>query len=262
VRAKEPAQGVLVGLLFHPGRVAELADAQASGACVRKDVGVQVPPRPLVTLDPDDYLALNEAQTISEVDSFTPHRYAQFARHLRDLGSAPRILDVGCNTGRGGRVLRTALPSAHLEGLELVPGRAERVADVYDAVTVGDLATLVVPEPRFDALVMGELIEHVPYTALEQLLASTAALLVPGGRVLLTTPNPHAVRLRMRRGTVLGGSHVSVHCPAALSELMNHRGFRVVRVEGSGRALRIVGVRFPLSLYGSYLLIAERRADT
>ena len=26
-------------------RVAELADAQASGACVRKDVGVQVPPR-------------------------------------------------------------------------------------------------------------------------------------------------------------------------------------------------------------------------
>src|SRR5262245_64780278 len=28
------------------GRVAESADAQASGACVRKDVGVQVPPRP------------------------------------------------------------------------------------------------------------------------------------------------------------------------------------------------------------------------
>ena len=29
------------------GRVAELADAQDSGSCVRKDVGVQVPPRPL-----------------------------------------------------------------------------------------------------------------------------------------------------------------------------------------------------------------------
>ncbi len=28
------------------GRVAKLADAQASGACIRKDVGVQVPPRP------------------------------------------------------------------------------------------------------------------------------------------------------------------------------------------------------------------------
>ncbi len=29
-----------------PGRVAELADAQDSGSCVRKDVRVQVPPRP------------------------------------------------------------------------------------------------------------------------------------------------------------------------------------------------------------------------
>src|SRR5579862_1925115 len=28
------------------GRVAELADAQDSGSCVRKDVRVQVPPRP------------------------------------------------------------------------------------------------------------------------------------------------------------------------------------------------------------------------
>src|SRR5438445_1530884 len=31
---------------FPHGRVAELADAQDSGSCVRKDVGVQVPPRP------------------------------------------------------------------------------------------------------------------------------------------------------------------------------------------------------------------------
>ena len=30
----------------HHGRVAELADAQDSGSCVRKNVGVQVPPRP------------------------------------------------------------------------------------------------------------------------------------------------------------------------------------------------------------------------
>src|SRR5262249_59665495 len=51
-KAAAPASGVdepeRLGTLRipHPGRVAELADAQASGACVRKDVGVQVPPRP------------------------------------------------------------------------------------------------------------------------------------------------------------------------------------------------------------------------
>jgi hypothetical protein len=47
----------------------------------------------------EDYQALNAAQTASETDSFTAYRYAQFARHLR---SAMRILDVGCNAGRGG----------------------------------------------------------------------------------------------------------------------------------------------------------------
>ena len=43
------AQRVEKGHCYHSdphGRVAELADAQDSGSCVRKDVGVQLPPRP------------------------------------------------------------------------------------------------------------------------------------------------------------------------------------------------------------------------
>ena len=42
-RAREPW---LVTMPVPLGRVAELADAQDSGSCVRKDVGVQLPPRP------------------------------------------------------------------------------------------------------------------------------------------------------------------------------------------------------------------------
>ena len=207
---------------------------------------------------PEDYAALNAAQTASETDSFTLYRYAQFARHL---GAATRILDVGCNTGRGGKVLRQANPSAHIEGLEMLAARAALVpAGIYEAVTVGDLAAIDLAGAQFDALVMGELIEHVPYPALEYFLSSVARVLSPGGRVLLTTPNPHYLFLRWRGGSVLGGAHVSVHCPAALSELLNHRGFRVVRVEGTGRVSRVVGVRLPLPLYGSFMLVAEHRA--
>jgi hypothetical protein len=105
---------------------------------------------------------------------------------------------------------------------------------------------------------MGELIEHVPYPALDDFLSSAATVLSQGGRILLTTPNPHYLFLRWRGGSVLGGPHVSVHCPVALTELLNHRGFRVVRVEGTGRVSRAVGVRFPLGVYGSFMLIAER----
>ena len=47
--ARTPVTGADVGsgsVAGSLGRVAELADAQDSGSCVRKDVGVQVPPRP------------------------------------------------------------------------------------------------------------------------------------------------------------------------------------------------------------------------
>gem|GEM_PF-7043352 len=36
--------GLLLGAFIRAS--GEMADAQASGACIRKDVGVQVPPRP------------------------------------------------------------------------------------------------------------------------------------------------------------------------------------------------------------------------
>ena len=107
------------------------------------------------------------------------------------------------------------------------------------------LATIAGAGAQFDALVMGELIEHV-YAALEDFTSSAARVLPRGGDILLTTPNPHYLFLRWRRGSVLGGAHVSVHCPAALTELMDHRGFRVVRVEGTGRMSRAVEVRFSL----------------
>ena len=202
-----------------------------------------------------DYAALNAAK-VYDVDAFTKRRYAQFARHI---ASAYRILDAGCGSGDGGAVLRRTNPSAHIEGLELVSARRAAIpAGIYNAVTVGDLATIET-ESRFDVVVMGELIEHVPFTSLEQLVASAANVLTPGGRILLTTPNPHYMLLRWRGGSILGGAHVSAHCPAVLSELLNHRGFGVTRVEGSGRVSQVIGVRFPLAVYGSYMIVAERR---
>ena len=78
-------------------------------------------------------------------------------------------------------------------------------AGVYDAVTVGDLTTIAGAGAQFDVLVMGELIEHVPYAALKDFISSAARVLFQGGRILLTTPNPHYLFLAWRRGSVLGG---------------------------------------------------------
>ena len=199
---------------------------------------------------------LNAAQLESETDSFTPHRYRQMATHLP--GSAPRILDVGCNTGRGGAVLRELIPAARLEGVEMLAHRIERIpSGIYEAIHSCQLEELP-GHGEFDALVMGELIEHIPFDFIESFLLSAWRLLRPGGVLVLTTPNPHYIRLRLRRGTVLGGSHVSVHCAAALRQYLQYLDFDRVTVRGTGRVSSLLGTRFPLALYGSYLITTRR----
>jgi len=88
-------------------------------------------------------------------------------------------------------VLRQVKPSAHIEGLEMLAARAALVpAGVYDAVTLGDLAMLAGAGAQFDALVMRELIEHVPYPALEDFLPSAATVLSPGWPYPSSHPEP------------------------------------------------------------------------
>ena len=202
---------------------------------------------------------LNRAQTGSEHDTFTPFRYRQFVRLLG--ASHERILDVGCNTGVGGAVLRSAFPESILDGVDLVPERFRRIPPgTYDCLWAGPLWDY---EPgdgvEYDAVLMGELIEHVPLDAIDDFLEAVLRLLCRGGLVIMTTPNPHYALIRRRSGgTVLGGPHVSVHCPAALRQYLEYKGFRVKSIRGTGRVSRALGQRMPLAFYGSYLLVASR----
>lgn len=60
----------------------------------------------------------------------------------------------------------------------------------YKSVEYGDLQKLdqVFPQNTFDAILMGEVIEHIknPYLAIEQCWKA----LKPGGKLILSTPNP------------------------------------------------------------------------
>jgi len=206
----------------------------------------------------DHLEAINREQAFSESDPFTEGRYRQFARHLVP-GFTGHVLDVGCNTGRGGRAFLAGAPGAVLDGVELLADRIARIPPgIYREVHEGTQEAVPDSSP-YDVLLMGELIEHVPLAVIDELLADAWRLLAPGGRLLLTTPNPHYVLLRRRSGgTVLGGAHVSVHCPVALSQYLAWKGFTVETVTGSGRVSGVVGGRLPLALYGSYLLAAVK----
>jgi predicted TPR repeat methyltransferase len=78
-----------------------------------------------------NYEEINEAQTVSETDPFTIERYQQFYQHLPI--STKIILDVGCNTGRGGSVLRNLNKDLHIIGLDCLESRLEKIPPgIYD----------------------------------------------------------------------------------------------------------------------------------
>jgi 2-polyprenyl-3-methyl-5-hydroxy-6-metoxy-1,4-benzoquinol methylase len=202
---------------------------------------------------------INREQSHSEADPFTEGRYRQFARHL-GRGYMGQALDVGCNTGRGGRAFQATNSGVILDGVELLSDRIERIpAGIYRKVYRGLLEDVPEDAGPYDVLLMGELIEHVPFAVLDNLIEQSMRLLASGGRILLTTPNPHYVLLRRRsHGTVLGGAHVSVHCPVALRQYLRWKGLRVETVTGSGQVSGFLGEKLPLAIYGSYLLVAEK----
>lgn len=208
--------------------------------------------------DFEQIVDLNRAQELSETDPFTGRRYQQFARRLRP--DTRDVLDVGCNTGRGGAALKVVRPDLEITGLDCVPERIAQLDPVvYRASVCAFTQSVPLPSARFDAIVAGEFIEHVPSDQVFPTLCEFFRLLRLKGVVLMTTPNPAYLKNRLQGSSVLGGSHVTQHHAGSLRRRLEDVGFSHVRIRGSGRVSTYLGEHFPIrSVYGSYLIEAVK----
>lgn len=200
-----------------------------------------------------NYEVLNKEQALSETDTFTIERYKQFYHFFPK--KAKHVLDIGCNTGRGGDQLKKLDNNLLIYGIDIVQDRLERLPkDIYYDTILGSATEIPWKDRYFDAVVAGEFIEHLYSQDVTKTLAEVFRVLQIGGKFLLTTPNPNDLKMKLRKGTVLGGPHVSQHFPGILKVQMMMAGFSNVKVYGSGKVTRYLGYRFPLlSIYGSYL---------
>jgi ubiquinone/menaquinone biosynthesis C-methylase UbiE len=207
----------------------------------------------------ESLIEINRAQQISETDEFTAERYQQMFRHFPT--SATDVLDVGCNTGRGGSVLKGLDPELLIVGLDCVP---ERIASldrkVYARALCSFSSQLPLDSETFDVIVAGEILEHIPPVEIDATLAEFFRVLRLHGRLILTTPNPNYLKNKLKGLSVLlDKSHVTQHYPDCLRRRLRAVGYSRVRIFGSGRMTRYVGQRFPLlQAYGSYLARADK----
>lgn len=200
----------------------------------------------------------NARQVWSEHDPYTIERYTEFCRYLAD-GQA--ILDIGCNTGRGGEYLREHLPNAYLCGLDLLADRVAQIpAGIFDEIHCCDIVTWATTR-RFDRIVAGEVIEHVPPEVFHSMLLKCRSLLTDSGMIIFTTPNPRSLLVLLGRDAVFRDpSHVNIMTPADLRVAATRAGLKLTSIRGTGKATRMFGHLPFLPLYGSYVAVLLRDA--
>ena len=208
-----------------------------------------------------DYKKFNEEQTVSERDSFTMRRYKQFAKYLKESGQYKIILDVGCNTGRGGNVLIENFPQSELIGLDIVPERLAKVPKgVFVRLICGTSTDRHFEDNSISAIVGGEFIEHLESNDVDISLRLFYKYLMPGGLLLLTTPNPQAYLEKLGRTSVFSDpSHFCIMSIQDLTNRLKQSGFKKIIVKGSGKASIYLPDWFPLiNVFGSYLIMAKK----
>jgi 2-polyprenyl-3-methyl-5-hydroxy-6-metoxy-1,4-benzoquinol methylase len=168
------------------------------------------------------------------------HRHRAHAKLVAAVGTGKRVLDVGCSSGYLAQPL--AARGNTIVGIELDADAARAAEEFCEHVLVGDIETMDLPlEPAsFDVVLCGDVVEHLrdPVAALGRL----RPLLVPGGRLVVSTPNVAnwAIRLSLLGGRwrytdrgILDRSHTYLFTRASLRDALEAAGYRVERIDFS-----------------------------
>jgi SAM-dependent methyltransferase len=139
-----------------------------------------------------------------------------------------RLLDIGCNEGRGLRIYsRNGFRVEGLELSEVAANEARRSGFTVHTRLLEDFA----PGTPFDVAVLSNVLEHSPDPA--RMLRDAHRILVPGGQVWISCPNSKSW-LRSLFGRWWVNWHVPFHLvhfsPRTITSLLHETGFDRVEV--------------------------------
>jgi SAM-dependent methyltransferase len=182
-----------------------------------------------------------------------------------DRASA-RAIDLGCGRGEWLELLgENGIPA---RGVDLDDGMLEACRehglDVETAEAVASLRKL--PADSVSIVSAFHLVEHIPFEALQALVAEALRVLTPGGLLILETPNPENLAVGASR-FYLDPSHLRPLPPMLLGFLADHAGFarhKIVPLQEDAALLVAQNVRLIDVLDGAspdYGLVAQKADD-
>jgi 2-polyprenyl-3-methyl-5-hydroxy-6-metoxy-1,4-benzoquinol methylase len=175
---------------------------------------------------------------------------AKLLSHLPSVGEAAEMSVLGIPAGERGRLLdfgcgdgRFMAQMAHLgwtvAGVEPDPAAVRTIKDRFGFEARPSLEGADGWKQQFDVVTINHAIEHVPDPL--QTIRDCAALLRPGGRMIVTTPNAESLGARLFGRHWRGlepPRHLNVFTGASLSDVVTRAGLRVERMATATRLAR------------------------
>lgn len=150
-------------------------------------------------------------------------------RYLDLVRDHQPVLDVGC--GRGELVGALIESGVEAVGVDLDAGMVEEARARGVAAHLGDAVSYLreQPEGAFGAIVSIQVVEHLPFEVLNDLVEVAASRLKPGGLLVIETPNPLTLYV-LGNTFLLDPTHVRPIHPSLLVFLCERAGFAEIEV--------------------------------
>jgi len=164
----------------------------------------------------------------------------------QNIKNGSTVLDVGCNTGFMGKLLKKKGCSS--DGVDINVAAIKIAKKHYLNVYKRDLyvGKLNIPRKKYDSIVFADLLEHLPRPDL--LLKDSVSYLKKSGSILISMPNIARFDIRLRLlfgnfdytyGGILSEDHLRHFTKKQAVKMINASGLRVVKIIPTGLGHRI-----------------------
>lgn len=188
-------------------------------------------PRPAAGALLEGYADNEDPGYSEESDARCMNAYLSLAV-LRRHAPGGRLLEVGCANGYFLNAARTTYDVVGVEPSRWARAAAGRLGLSVPAATLEEARF---PDAAFDAVVLIDVIEHLPDPL--AVLTEAARLLRPGGILYLVTPDAESLSARLLRGRWWGlrPAHVYYFSRRTMAGMLEKAGFRMEFARSYGR---------------------------